>query len=108
MIRPFKKNPFGKVTRFSPLDTRPKKDSTDKRVTLNLSYPFEGNSINSSINMTEYSKKEDMKVKYPSVDNLANIIRCKSKFRKVRIMKRDLRRAYCQLFSSPETIHLLG
>ena len=57
IIGPFKKNPFGKVARFSPLDTRPKKDSTDKRVILNLSYPFEGNSVNSSINTTEYSQR---------------------------------------------------
>ena len=75
IIGPFKKNPFGKVARFSPLDTRPKKDSTEKQVILNLSYPFKGNSVNSSINTTEYSQKEEMKVKYPSVDNLANIVR---------------------------------
>ena len=49
-----------------------------------------------------------MKVKYPSVDDLANIIRHKSKLEKVRIMKRDLRRSYQQLFSLLETIHMLG
>ena len=42
IIGPFKKNPFGKFARFSPLDTRPKKDSDDLRVILNLSYPHGG------------------------------------------------------------------
>ena len=40
IIGPFKKNPFGKFARFSPLDTRPKRDSDDLRVILNLSHPF--------------------------------------------------------------------
>ena len=48
VIGPFKRNPFGKAARFSPLDTRPKKHSDDLRVILNLSYPFKGDSVNSS------------------------------------------------------------
>ena len=32
---PFLKNPFGKHARFSPLDTREKKDSQERRVILN-------------------------------------------------------------------------
>ena len=63
IIGPFKHNPFGKKARFSPLDTRPKKDSTDLRVILNLSYPFEGGSVNSSIDTDNYFG-EDIEVSY--------------------------------------------
>ena len=42
IIGPFKRNPFGKFARFSPLDTRSKKNSEDLRVILNLSYPHGG------------------------------------------------------------------
>ena len=111
IIGPFKKNPFGRKARFSPLDTRPKRDTTEKRVIMNLSYPFEGDSINSSIKKDEYAENEVMDIKYPKVDDLAAIIRTKSENsnnRKVQIMKRDLSRAYRQLFSLPNSIHLLG
>ena len=106
IIGPFSKNPFGKHARFSPLDTRPKKESSELRVILNLSHPFHGNSVNSSIDKNTYVNNEKMELKYPTVDDLAEIIRRKGKH--ARIFKRDLSRAYRQLFMSPESVHLLG
>ena len=106
VIGPFKKNPFGPVARFSTLDTRPKKDSDELRVILNLSYPFEAGSVNSSINKETYVNNEDMRVRYPSVDDLAKLVRRKG--RKCRIFIRDLSKAYRQLYMCPSSIHLLG
>ena len=105
IIGPFEKNPFSKEARFSPIDTRPKKDSDDLRIILNLSYPYKGDSVNNSINKDTYGNKS-MNLKYPTVDDLAKIIRKKGQ--KARIFKRDLSKAYRQLFMSPSSIHYLG
>ena len=55
IIRPFHTNPVGEEARFSPLDTRPKRDSPEMRVILNLSYSFRGDSVNASVNKEQYS-----------------------------------------------------
>ena len=108
IIGPFKENPFGKHARFSPLDTRPKRDSDDLRVILNLSYPADGASVNSSIGKETYGE-DVMKLSYPSVETLAHIIRRKKKQNnKVKMFKRDLSKAYRQLWASPSSVHLLG
>ena len=106
VIGPFRCNPFGPVARFSPLDTCPKKDSEELRVILNLLYPFENGSVNSSIRKETYINGEVMNLKYPSVDDLAKLVRRKG--RKCRIFIRDLSKAYRQLFMCPASIHLLG
>ena len=46
VIGPFEENPFGEEACFSPLDAIPKKDSDDLRIIMNLSYPFEQDSVN--------------------------------------------------------------
>ena len=106
VIGPFKNNPFGKVARFSPLDTRPKRDSDELRVILNLSYPFGGESVNSSINSEVFAGEDNMELRYASVDDLCKIIRKKGP--KAKIFVRDLSKAYRQLFMDPGSIHLLG
>ena len=107
VIGPFKKNPFGKAARFSPLDTRPKKDTEELRVILNLSFPFEGGSVNSSIDKEIFAESEEMNLKYPSVDDLCKIIRSKDG-KKTRIFIRDLSKAYRQLWMDPGSIQWLG
>ena len=107
VIGPFKKNPFGKIARFLPLDTRPKKDSQELRVILNLSYPFQGDSVNKSINGEIYAETDNMKLSYPTVDDLCKIIRSK-KGKKTRIFIRDLSKAYRQLWMCPGSIQWLG
>ena len=79
IIGPFIKNPFGKQVRISPLDTRPKKDSDELRVILNLSHPFESGSVNHSINKETYAGGEEMNLKYPSMDDLASLINRKGR-----------------------------
>ena len=44
IIGPFDRNPFGRKARISPIDAIPKKDSADKRIILNLSFPPDGRS----------------------------------------------------------------
>ena len=107
IIGPFKSNPFDKSARFSPIDTRPKRNSDQLRVIMNLSYPHEGEkSVNHSINKDTYCKGENMKIKYPTVEDLCRIVRLKGKDAKIFI--RDLSRAYRQLWSCPGSIHLAG
>ena len=105
IIGPFKYNPFGKFSRVSPLDTREKRDTDEKRVILNLSYPFSGGSVNESISKESYVDGP-MNLTYPTIDDLARIINKKGRYCK--IFKRDLRKAYRFQKMCPGTIHLLG
>ena len=110
IIGPFLKNPFGGVARFSPLDTRPKQDSKDLRIILNLSYPYHGDSVNKSINTKEFAGQDEMNLSYPTVDDLVKIIRNKSEnnTKCVKTFKHDLTKAYRQLWMDPKSISYLG
>ena len=105
IIGPFKKNPFGKSSRFSPLDTRPKKDSDDLRVIINLSHPFKSGSVNHSIDKDQFLG-EPIKLTYPTVEDLAKLVVLKG--RGCLIFKRDLEAAYFQMKLDAGDIHLLG
>ena len=105
IIGPFRRNPFGRYARFSPLDTRPKKDSTEQRIIMNLSHPHKGGSVNESINKAFFNGQL-INLRYPTTDDLAKIII--SKGRNCKIFKRDLHKAYKQFFNCPGCIHLLG
>ena len=107
VIGSFLKNSFGKWARFSPLDTRPKKDSPELRIILNLSHPYEKGSVNHSINKETYADDEPMELSYLTVDDLCRIIRRKGT-NKSCIFKRDLSKAYRQLWMDPKSIHFLG
>ena len=48
VLFPFKNNLFARPCFFSPLNIRDKKDSLEKRIILDLSFP-EGNSVNDGI-----------------------------------------------------------
>ena len=105
IIGPFKKNPFGRSARFSPLDTREKKDSNDLRVIINLSHPFKKDSVNHSIDKDSFLG-EPITLKYPTVEDLAKIV--VKKGRGCLIFKRDLEAAYYQMKLDAGDIHLLG
>ena len=105
IIGPFKRNPFGKYARFSPLDTRPKKDTEELRVIMNLSHPHAKGSVNHSVDKKMF-QGSSIDLKYPSVDDLAKIVVKKGVGCK--IFKRDLAKAYKQFFNCPGCIHLLG
>ena len=104
VIGPFQESPFGKDTRYSPLNSVPKKDSKLRRLILDLSYP-EGNSINCGIDKDWYLGEES-KLTLPSMDQLAEQVmklgpNCK-------VFKVDLQRGYRQFFVDPAAIPWLA
>ena len=105
LIGPFETNPFGEAARFSPMNTRDKKDSHEKRIIMDLSWPKDGRSVNTGINKSWYRGKK-VKCQLPSVESLAAIVRAKG--RKCRVFKRDMKRAYKQIPVCIGDVHLLG
>ena len=106
IIGPFSKSPFGNGTRISPIDAIPKKDSTDLRVILNLSYPPDSDlSLNDAVDKDSYLGKE-VKLQYPKIDDLVDLI--KSIGVGCAIFKTDLNCAYRQIYYDPGCIHLVA
>ena len=104
LIGPFDENPFGEAARFLPMNTRPKKDSSKKRVILDLSHP-QGESINLGINKDRY-RGQEVELKLPGLDALVELILKKG--RGCKIFRRDLAGAYKQVPVCLGEIHLLG
>ena len=104
VMGPLAKIPFKKPVGVSPLNSVPKKDSTKRRVILDLSFP-QGTSVNDGIR-ADYYLGEFSKLVFPSIDNLVRIILNKKGV--VLLFKHDLSRAYRQLFVDFKDIHLLG
>ena len=104
VIGPFKSNPFIQDIRISPLNTRDKKDSTEKRIILDLSFP-EGSAVNDGIDKTIYlGVKVDWDL--PMVDTSANIMITKGVGSL--LFKRDLKCYNRQIFVDPGDIPKLG
>lgn len=105
ILGPFKSNPLKCPITMSPLNTVPKKDCEERRVILDLSFPRNMGSVNDGIDK-DYYLGEKIKLSYPSVDSLVEIIK---KFgRGCLLFKRDLRKFYRQIPLCPGDIHLLG
>ena len=104
IIGPFFKNPFCCDFKSSPLNTVIKKDSVERRVILDLSYPV-GNSINDGI-FQEYYLGKNINVCYPNVDDLVDIIKLKGQG--CLMFKKDFKRAYRQIPLCPGDMHLVG
>ena len=77
VLGPFYLNPFAHKAYLSPLNTRDKKDSEEKRIIINMSFP-KGNSINNGIKKDSYLD-EQIYLKYPTVDKLVEIGKKKGK-----------------------------
>ena len=103
LLGPFDSPPFDWL-RVNPLMTRPKKDSVDRRVILDLSFPL-GNSVNSSIDKHVY-EGGPYKLRLPTPLDLAEHMANKGKG--CLLFKVDLARAYRQLPSDPWDWALLG
>ena len=101
---PFTIPPFLSRIGISPLSTRPKKDSSERRVILDLSFP-ETKSVNSGINKDFYCGKP-VKLTYPTIDTLAK--RISEIGRDCRVWKKDLRRFFRQLPLCPRDYSLIG
>ncbi len=95
---------FNTPIAHSPLNSRPKRDSDERRLILDLSFPRD-RGINQAIDKDSYLG-ESARVTLPNVDTLVNFI--KEIGRGCALYKRDLRRAYRQIPVDPGDIHLLG
>ena len=69
VIGPFNKIPFKQQVGISPISTRPKKGSTERRVIVDLSFPM-GESVNDGMIKDNYMGKH-VKLTFPRVDDLA-------------------------------------
>jgi hypothetical protein len=104
VLGPFLANPLFTSIKLSPLNSVPKKDSVDRRVILDLSFPA-GSATNDGIQKDWYLG-EPVKLTYPSVDSFVELI--KRKGRGCLLFKRDLKRAYRQIPIDPGDLHLVG
>ena len=104
LLGPFKVNPFSSPAVVSPLSTTEKRDSNERRVIMDLSFP-PGDSVNEKIPKDQYLG-QDMVLRYPTVDSLVELI--KKKGRGCALMKSDFRRAYKQIQVDPADWNFLG
>ena len=104
ILGPFKSNPFASKLVISPLNSVPKKDTTERRVILDLSFP-KNNSINNFISKNEYLG-DSAKVFFPKVDDFIELIRVKGQG--CLLYKKDLRHAYRQLRIDPHDLNLIS
>ncbi|CAC5379598.1 unnamed protein product [Mytilus coruscus] len=104
IIGPFDKNPFSCHLKISSLNSVYKKDSVERRVILDLSFP-PGRSVNDFISKDFYLG-EKVQLSYPKVDDLVGIT--KDKGGKCLFFKKDLKRAYMQIPIGPGDLHLVG
>lgn len=104
IVGPFKSPPFTPWMRQSPMMTRPKKNTTARRVIIDLSFP-EGHSVNDGIDITSIYGR-DSTYTLPSIMDLTAYV---VQFGKTAwVWKADLARAYRQLRLDPIDTPLLG
>ena len=104
IVGPFQESPYTHAIAISPLNSLPKKDSVDRRIITDLSYP-ELHSVNSGINKNIYLD-EAIQTTYPSVDNVIQLILQEKD--NCMLYKRDMRKAFRQIKVDPRDIHLLS
>ena len=104
IIGPFKSNPFSSGIKISPLNSVAKKDTSERRIILDLSFP-KGRSINDHISKTEYLDRK-MDLIFPKVDDFVQLI--KTKGRGCLLFKVDLRKAYRQVPICPSSYNLVA
>ena len=77
ILGPFKSNPFKSGIKISPLNTVPQKDTSERRVILDLSFP-KGSPVNDHISKDVYLG-EKVDLVYPKVDDFIQMIKQKGK-----------------------------
>ena len=87
MLGPFDVIPFDKPVGVSPMNMRLKKNGVDRRVIVDLSFPWEGISVNHGIEK-DYYYGLPVLVQYPTTDTLAQRVHLVG--RGSHIFKRDL------------------
>lgn len=104
ILSPFDDIPFDNWCRISPMMTRPKKGSDDRRIILDLSYP-RGVSVNDGISTKDHYGR-DITYSLPTIADFIEILKCAGT---VALMwKSDLTRAYRQLRVDQLDAPLLG
>ena len=98
-IGPFNIPPFISRIGILPLSTRPKKETNQRWIILDLSYPFRV-SVNDGISKSYYCG-EAIELTYPTIDTLARRI-VSLKPGRVLLFKRDLARYFHQVPSAPK------
>lgn len=104
VLGPFVEPPFHPWVRYSPIMTRPKRDSEQRRVILDLSYP-KGNAVNNGIAVDNHFG-QDISYTLPTISDFTQ--RLVEQGRHSFMWKADLRRAYRQLRADPLDAPLLG
>ena len=101
---PFDDVPFTDGFVVSPLNTVPKRDSDERRVIVDLSWPC-GTSVNDGIPSDTYLG-EPISLTYPTIDSIVDVVI--SLGPGCLLYKRDLKKAYRQFPVDPRDHHLLG
>ena len=89
---------------FSPLNTRDKKNSQEKRIIMDLSFPPD-TGVNNFVNLDQYGD-ENMELKYPSLEAL--LVKVRALGPGCLLYKRDIRRCYRQIPVDFGDINVLG
>lgn len=104
LVGPFKNPPFQQWTRCSPTMTRPKRESEERRVIVDLTFP-PGSGVNAGIDITSYY---GLNISY-TLPNIGDLV---SKLQEcgqgALVWKADLARAYRQMRVDPLDAPLLG
>ena len=103
LLGPFSCLPF-ETFHVSPLMTRPKKNSSKRRVIMDFSFPRD-QSVNDGIPKETYLGQE-YHLSYPTVDDFSRLILQKG--RGCHMYKVDISRAYRHFRADPQDIHMLG
>ena len=101
---PFLPPSFSGRIAISPLNSVPKKDSTERRIIFDLSWPL-NTSVNMGIDKLLHEGLE-FALQYPTVDHIASLIARKGPG--CLIHKCDLRKAYRQFYVDPFDFPLMG
>lgn len=104
VVGPFKKNPFSSELKVSPLNSVPKKGTTERRVILDLSMPA-GAAVNDCVDKDEYLG-ERVNLVFPRVDDFVKLVKAKGPG--CLMFKKDLRKAYRQISICPGDYHLVA
>lgn len=107
IIGPMSRHALGIPLVVSPLSSTPKKDSDDRRILHDLSFP-PGTSVNDGISKRSYLGTP-VKVQLPSVEDFVDLLKqIDPELDEVLMYKFDIRRCYRQIRIDPGDLHLLG
>ena len=105
LLGPFIASPWQHNMAISPMSTRPKKGSENRRILMDMSWPQNGESVNDGI-ATDTYLHQPIQLTYPMVDMLCK--RANKVGKTAKGWKKDMDRAFKQIYISPECWPLQG